>query len=125
RRYRLHGNEEKARNALPLPLRKLLFGSLAKIYPKADWAPQAFRAKTTLQSLAMSSSHAYLNSMSKLRKDERDDLYSDDFKAKLAGYDSSQVFDEVLQGKSFNCPIKMAQYIDFKTWMPGDILTKV
>ncbi|WAJ70704.1 XrtA/PEP-CTERM system amidotransferase [Catenovulum adriaticum] len=125
RRYKLHLQEEKARNKIPFALRKPIFTTLGKLYPKADWAPQYLRAKTTFQSLGMSSAHAYLNSMSKLRSDERNKLYSKQFKQKLNGYDSRAVFDQVLNGKKFKDPLKMAQYLDFKTWMTGDILTKV
>ncbi|WP_246072437.1 asparagine synthase (glutamine-hydrolyzing) [Catenovulum sediminis] len=76
RRYKLHLNEELARQKIPLALRRPIFGTLGKIYPKADWAPRFLRAKTTFQSLAMSSAHAYLNSMSKIRADQRAKLYS-------------------------------------------------
>lgn len=125
RRYKLHLQEEKARSKIPYALRRPVFGTLGKLYPKADWAPQFLRAKTTFQSIGMSSSHAYLNSMSKLRADERQKLYSKSFKQKLKGYDSRAVFDEALAGKEFKDPLKMVQYLDFKTWMTGDILTKV
>ncbi len=125
RRYKFHMQEERARNKIPFSIRKPLFSSLGKIYPKADWAPQFLRAKTTFQSLGMSSAHAYLNSMSKLRQDERQKLYSKSFKQKLNGYNSVKVFDQVLKGKTFKDPLKMIQYLDFKTWMTGDILTKV
>src|SRR5687767_95280 len=40
RRYRLHLMEERLRAALPLALRRPLFGALASAYPKADWAPR-------------------------------------------------------------------------------------
>ncbi|KAI1694847.1 asparagine synthase domain-containing protein [Ditylenchus destructor] len=52
RRYKLHMMEERMRASLPLGLRKPLFGTLGKLYPKADWAPRVFRAKTTFQALA-------------------------------------------------------------------------
>jgi asparagine synthase (glutamine-hydrolysing) len=55
RRYRWHMNEEHLRSRLPLSLRKPIFGALGKWYPKADWAPRVFRAKTTFQSLARNS----------------------------------------------------------------------
>ncbi len=40
RRYRLHLMEERMRGALPLGFRRPLFGLLGRLYPKADWAPQ-------------------------------------------------------------------------------------
>ena len=52
RRYGLMMNEEKVRSLLPYSIRKPVFGTLGKLYPKLDWAPQFLRAKTTFQSLA-------------------------------------------------------------------------
>ena len=125
RRYRLHLNEQKVRDAIPYRLRRHFFGFLGNVYPKLDWAPQFLRAKTTFQSLSMSSSEAYLNSMSKLRSDERQNLYHPQFKHKLGTYSSNSVFDDVLKGKHFNDKLKEAQYLDYKTWVTGDIHTKV
>ncbi len=125
RRYKLHLAEQKLRDKIPLAIRKPIFGLLGKIYPKLDWAPQFLRAKTTFQSLALSSSEAYLNSMSKLRVDERNKIYSDEFKNKLNGYTSKEVFQQTLKGKIFKDPLKEAQYLDYKTWITGDINTKV
>tara|TARA_R110001583_G_scaffold7158_6_gene35672 strand:- start:18810 stop:20711 length:1902 start_codon:yes stop_codon:yes gene_type:complete len=125
RRYRFHMAEQALRDKIPTAIRKPIFGLLGKVYPKLDWAPQFLRAKTTFQSLAMTSSEAYLNSMSKLRADERNALYSTAFKEKLAGYSANQVFEKILAGKSFDDPLKEIQYLDYKTWVTGDINTKV
>ncbi len=67
RRYRLHLAEERLRAAMPLGLRRSLFGPLGRAYPKLDWAPRMFRAKTTFEALARSSVDAYFNSVSYLR----------------------------------------------------------
>ena len=64
RRYRWHMNEERLRRALPLGVRKPVFGALGRLYPKLDWAPRVFRAKTTFESLARNSVEAYLHSVS-------------------------------------------------------------
>ena len=55
RRYRLHLMEEKLRGPLPLAVRRPVFGLLGRLYPKADWAPRVFRAKTTFEALARDS----------------------------------------------------------------------
>lgn len=125
RRYRLHLNEQKVRDAIPEWIRRNVFGFLGKVYPKLDWAPQFLRAKTTFQSLSLSSSDAYLNSMSKLRKDERQSLYHSSFKQKVGAYSSNSVFESALKGKHFSDKLKEAQYLDYKTWVTGDIHTKV
>ena len=54
RRHVFHAAEQGARDLLPAPVRKALFGPLAALYPKADWAPRPLRAKSTFQALAMS-----------------------------------------------------------------------
>src|SRR5690606_23751284 len=46
-------------------------------------------------------------------------------KRDLQGYSANQVFHDHLRGKSFRDPLSMIQYLDFKTYLPGDILTKV
>jgi asparagine synthase (glutamine-hydrolysing) len=125
RRYRFHMAEQALRDKIPTAIRKPIFGLLGKVYPKLDWASQFLRAKTTFQSLAMTSSEAYLNSMSKLRHDERQTLYSNSFKEKLNGYNSNEIFENALAGKSFDDPLKEIQYLDYKTWVTGDINTKV
>lgn len=125
RRYKLHLAEQSLRDKIPLSLRRPVFGLLGKVYPKLDWAPQFLRAKTTFQSLAMSSSEAYLNSMSKLRQDERSKLYHPNFIKQLNGYNSGEVFKRSLKGKTFDDPLKEVQYLDYKTWITGDINTKV
>ena len=125
RRYRLHQMEERGRNSLPLALRRPLFGTLGRLYPKADWAPRPFRAKTTLQALSFDSVQAYLHSISLLRADERDKLYSSEFKRTLNGYSTLDVFRQHAANARTDDPLALIQYIDYKTWLVGDINTKV
>jgi len=125
RRYRMHLMEERARSSLPLGLRRPLFGTLGRLYPKADWAPRRFRAKTTFQALALDATQAYLHSMSVLRSDEREALYSDQFKRQLAGYSAEQVFRQHADRAQTEDPLALIQYLDYKTWLVGDINTKV
>ncbi len=125
RRYRLHLMEEQARSKLPLSLRQSLFGVLGRFYPKADWAPRMFRAKTTFQALALDSAQAYAHSMSVLRADERERLFSDGFKRTLAGYSAQEVFMHHAAIANTDDPLALIQYLDYKTWLVGDINTKV
>ena len=72
--------------------RRPAFGLLGRMYPKADWAPRVFRAKSTFQALARTSVDAYFHSVSILRDDMRHQLYSNAFKARLGGYSAAEVF---------------------------------
>ena len=82
RRYRLHLMEERMRAALPQALRQPLFGTLGRLYPKADWAPRVLRAKTTFEGMARNSVEAYFHSVSILRDPMRRELFSDALRAR-------------------------------------------
>jgi asparagine synthase (glutamine-hydrolysing) len=63
--------------------------------------------------------------MSILRSDERAALYSEGFKAQLGGYGAVQVFREHAARAGTDDPLALIQYLDYKTWLVGDINTKV
>ena len=125
RRYRMHLGEERVRNLLPHGLRRPLFGALGQVYPKADWAPRPLRAKTTFQAMAMDSVQAYHHSMSHLRADQRQALFSPTFQRSLGGYSALEVFRQHAQHAQTDDPLALIQYLDYKTWLIGDINTKV
>jgi len=125
RRYRLHLMEERMRAALPLDVRRPVFGLLGKLYPKADWAPRMFRAKTTFEGLARSSVEAYFHSVSILRDPMRHELFSQRFKTELAGYNAQEVFSRHASQAGTDDPLALIQYLDLKTYLVGDINTKV
>jgi asparagine synthase (glutamine-hydrolysing) len=125
RRYRLHAAESRLRARLPLALRKSVFGLAGSLYPKADWAPRPLRAKTTLQALARDNVGAYFHTVTTTPAALRQQLYSTGFKRELQGYDALDVFRLHAKRAPTDEPVSLAQYLDFKTWLPGDILTKV
>lgn len=125
RRYRLHAWESGLRARWPRALRNPVFGLLGRIYPKADWAPRPLRAKTTLQALACDDVEAYFHSVCTTPMSMRQQLYSASFKRELQGYSALTVFREHARRAPTDHPLLLAQYIDLKTWLPGDILTKV
>ncbi len=125
RRYRWHVNEEQLRSRLPLALRKPLFGLLGHVYPKADWAPRVFRAKSTLESLARNSVEAYFHSVSLLHDGMRGRLFSERFRSELQGYAAVEVLKRHTARAPSDHPLSLVQYLDLKTYLVGDINTKV
>jgi asparagine synthase (glutamine-hydrolysing) len=125
RRYRLHLMEERMRSSLPAGLRKPVFGMLGRLYPKADWAPQVLRAKTSFQGMARDSVEAYCHTVSVIREPMRSRLYSPAFKAQLAGYSALEVFKDHASRAQTEDPLALIQYLDLHTYLVGDINTKV
>jgi asparagine synthase (glutamine-hydrolysing) len=125
RRYRMHMNEERVRAALPLSMRRPIFGALGAAYPKLDWAPRVLRAKSTFESLARDSAQAYFHSVSIFRDGMRRRLFSDAFRRQLGGYNAVEVFRGHATRAGTDDVLALVQYLDLKTYLVGDINTKV
>ncbi len=125
RRYRWQTYEERVRTLFPAGARRLVFGWLGRLYPKLDWAPRVLRAKSTLESLARGSVEGYFHGVSILGDALRERLFSRQLRNELAGYQAV----EVLRGHAGRAPVdhplSLVQYLDMKTYLVGDILTKV
>jgi asparagine synthase (glutamine-hydrolysing) len=125
RRYRWHTYEERLRSLLPLGLRRPLFGTLGRLYPKLDWAPRIFRAKSTLQGLARDTVEGYFHSVSVLHDEMRQRLFSAGFRRELQGYRAIEPLRAHAARAPTDHPLSLVQYLDMKTYLVGDILTKV
>ncbi|WP_057882656.1 XrtA/PEP-CTERM system amidotransferase [Tsuneonella troitsensis] len=125
RRHRFHAAEERARSLLPSSIRQPVFGALGRIWPKADWAPQVLRAKTTFQSLAASGEEGYARALAVTAPELRAALYSPDFRRQLGDYRAERPLIDMMRNAPARSGLDRAQYADLKFWLPGDILTKV
>ena len=125
RRHRFQHGEDRIRALLPAALRGPVLGGLGAIYPKADWAPQPLRAKTTLLSLAGSSEAGYARAVGVSPPELRQLLYSPDFLALRGDYRAEQPWEDLMRRAPARSGLDRAQYADLKFWLPGDILTKV
>jgi asparagine synthase (glutamine-hydrolysing) len=125
RRYRWHINEEQLRSRLPIKLRRAVFGRLGRWYPKADWAPRVFRAKSTFEALARTSVEAYMHTVSHTSEQQRAAMFSPQLKRELQGYSAVETLQYHAARADTDDPLSLIQYLDTKTYLVGDILTKV
>jgi asparagine synthase (glutamine-hydrolysing) len=125
RRYRMHLMEERLRSAFPAAIRRPLFGLLGRAYPKALWAPRVFRAKSTFESLARTQVEGYMHGVSIIREPMRSQMYSASFRSQLGGYGALDVFERHAARAGTDDPLSLVQYLDLKTYLVGDINTKV
>lgn len=125
RRHRFNLQMERLRSVVPSAIRKPLFGAMGAGYPKLDWAPKPLRAKSTLQALARDLVGGYQQSVSVVPDHLRARLFSQSFKQDLQGYQAMEVFRHHAERAPTHDPLSLLQYLDIKTYLPGDILVKV
>ncbi|MDT3680120.1 MAG: amidotransferase 1, exosortase A system-associated [Burkholderiaceae bacterium] len=125
RRYKFHVREQALRDRLPSAVRHTLFGALGRVYPQLDRLPRMFRARATFQALARDAVDAYCHSVSIVRDDDRARLFSREFRRRLGGYRAREVFHEHAARAQTDDALSLIQYLDYNTYLPGDINTKV
>lgn len=125
RRYYFDVLENSIRKFFPATLRKYSFGLLGKIYPKADWLPQIFRAKTLFNNISLESPEAYFSSITHFNNDMDFTLLSGEIKNLLGNYSSYNLFQSHYQKAKTDDLLTKIQYTDIKTYLVDDILTKV
>jgi asparagine synthase (glutamine-hydrolysing) len=125
RRYQWHLIVEAMRRFLPASIRRHAVGNLARFYPKLDRAPRWLRAKYTLTELSLDSALGYYRTVARVEDEERRRLMSPGFLRSIEGYRSSSRIKRLMDESGSDEPLAQAQYADMKTWLSGDILTKL
>lgn len=124
RRYYFDRLENQIRGFLPTSFRRSVIGGLGRIYPKADCLPQIFRAKTLLTNLSLDPVEGYFNSMSWFQAN-RKSILSSSMQAEIGDYEPISHFYKYYEDAHSSDPLTKIQYVDMKTYLVDDILTKV
>jgi asparagine synthase (glutamine-hydrolysing) len=124
RRYYFGALEERLREKMPRWFRRSALAFAGRYYPKFDYLPQVFRARTMLQNLSRDIGDAYFTSMSSFRDDGLAAALSPELRRELGGFDPRESFRSRFGAVSHLHPLEQMLAVDYETYLPGDILVK-
>ncbi len=124
RRYVHDVAENRLRRGLGSPGRALA-RTLGGVYPRLDWAPRFLRGRTFLRNVGDDPARAYWRSVTRLDREEAAELLAPDVTARLADHDPFDAFAAHYARPEGSDSLYRAQYADFHTYLPDQILAKV
>ena len=125
RRYYFDMRENFVRCLVPAGLRQAVFGTIGKLYPKADYLPQIFRGKAFISNVARDPVDAYYFSVSAMYGEEKRRLLHPDILKEIGDYRTRDLFYDIYGKAPAQDHLSKIQYLDIKTYLCDDILTKV
>lgn len=124
-KYPLDVMEQAMRRRVPEFLKRLLIAPVAHVYPQWDWLPRPLRWKFFLTNLTLSHARGFFRTNTYLTDSEQQQLFSPELQRAVGDYDPFSVTEYFYNKADTTDPLSKVQYVDFKTYLPGDILVKV
>jgi len=87
--------------------------------------PQGAYGKRFLRNIALEPAARYVDSVTYFDRDSQLNLFSDDARRALGGYDPARRFERTFAASVARSRLERLLYLDSKTYLPGDILVKV
>jgi len=104
---------------LPRAMREGFMQPLGRNLPHGAWG------RNYLHNVALGSLDRYIEDISTFTRLNKPSLYTNDFRQLLNGSDTAACFREIAARSRSDCRLDPLLYLDSKTYLPGDILTKV
>jgi asparagine synthase (glutamine-hydrolysing) len=123
RRYVFDVAENQVRARLGRGGQRLL-ALAGKAYPKLDWAPRMLRAKSTLLNFGAEPARAYYQSLTQLGRAQALALLAPELASALSGHDPFEAFEQHYRRPQRVDALYRAQYADFHSFLPDQILVK-
>jgi asparagine synthase (glutamine-hydrolysing) len=115
----------RCRCACPISMRRAFLSAFKKWSPESQRGRIGSRLHSNLHQLTLDTKEGYISARSFADAPMRAKIFSKDLQLKLAGYDPRDTLRAIYeQGPAFH-PLSQAFYMDLKTWLVDDILTKV
>lgn len=124
RRY-VHDVAEHRMRRLATPPGAALLGALGSVWPRSPRLPRYLRAGTFLRNVGGDPARAYWRSVTAMERSEALDLLPAELAASLDGHDPFERFAAFYRRPNGGDGLYRAQYADFHTYLPDQILAKV
>jgi asparagine synthase (glutamine-hydrolysing) len=124
RRYVHDVAENRVRRGIGLSGRALARAA-GSVYPRLDWAPRFLRGRTFLTNVGDDPARAYWRSVTRIERAEALALLAPDVARRLAAHDPFDAFAARYRAPRDVSSLYRAQYADFHTYLPDQILAKV
>lgn len=101
------------------------FRAAGRMYPQLDWAPRFLRGRTFLTNVGDDPARAYWRSVTRMGRAGALELLDPGLRVRLRDHDPFEAFAAHYRRPRVDDPLYRAQYADFHTYLPDQILAKV